>query len=375
MIAVCAAAAACNEGRPIVVSRDPAASSPADPAQIEARSARRCGECHESYLTEWTDSAHADASRSPFYRAMRARAPAPAACDRCHAPLAAALGPADPVAEEGVTCEVCHAIAEVALGPGAASWSLRIADNRKYGPLCDVTEPYFHRVGCSPLHAESRLCAACHHLGHPGAAGTDLRGPSEFEEWQLHEAASPGLHCQGCHMPERRAQVASGGPLRVGVSQHTGGPATGDAVQVEARALAMPGGLRVRGDLRVSGAPHALPVGLPGRELALVAVLRDGEDRLLASDSAVYSRVLVDAAGREVPFFAALRVGADTRLQPNETRPFELRLPAPPPDARVELRLEERPHSAALARALDLQEPLAEVLHVLRFAAPWEPAP
>lgn len=321
-------------------------------------------------MTEWSGSAHAQADASPTYRAMRARAPAADACDRCHAPLAAALGRASPAAEEGVTCEVCHTIAEVALAPAAASWSLRLAERRKYGPLCDAAEPYFHRAGCSPLHAESRLCAACHHLGHPLADGSSLPVFSEFEEWQHGEVVPGGPHCQGCHMPERRGQAASGGPTRAGVSHHGDGPATGDAVKVEAEVHAGPAGLVVRGLVRLSGAPHAVPVGLPGRELALVAELVDGSGSVLAADAARFSRVLVDAAGVEAPFFAALRVGADTRLQPNEARAFELRLPAAPPGARVELALEDRRLSAGLARALGLDRPAGERVWRQRLPAP-----
>ncbi len=346
----------------------------------EARSARRCGECHESYLAEWTGSAHADADRSPVYRAMRAQAPDAAACDRCHAPLAAVIGRADPVTAEGVTCEVCHAIAEVTLGPHAASWTLQLAENRKYGPICDAVEPYFHRTGCSPLHAESRLCAACHHLEHVPAEGAAVPVFSEFAEWQAGESMPAGLHCQGCHMPQRRLAVASGGPIRDAVSEHGDGAATGDALRLTARALLVPGGLQISGHVEVSGSPHALPVGLPGRELRLAADLVAGTGELLASTSAggadiVYSRVLVDARGVETPFFRALRIGHDTRLQPDENRSFELMLPAAPPGAHVELRLLERALSPALAQALAIEPPAPRVLQVQRLTAPWEHTP
>lgn len=327
-------------------------------------------------MTEWSGSSHARAETSPTYRAMRARAPAADACDRCHAPLAAALGRADPAVAEGVSCEVCHTIADVALAPRAASWALRLAERRKYGPLCDAAEPYFHRAGCSPLHTESRLCAACHHLGHPLADGSSLPVFSEFEEWQHGEVVPGGLQCQGCHMPERRGQAASGGPTREGVSNHGDGPATGDAIKVEAEVLAGPAGPLVRGVVRLSGAPHAVPVGLPGRELALIAELVDRSGSILAHDAVVFSRTLVDAAGVEAPFFAAARVGADTRLQPNEARSFELRLRAAPPGARVELVLEDRRLSAGLARALGIDRPAGERVWRQSFAAsPQERAP
>ncbi len=343
-------------------------------APLEARPARRCGECHESYLTEWSGSAHAGSARAPAYQAMRAQAPGAAACDRCHAPLTAVLDPKEAVVAEGVTCEVCHAISEVTLAPEAASWTLQLAENRKYGPLCDVEEPYFHRAGCSPLHADSRLCAACHHLTHT-AAGVALPVFSEFEEWQHGDGMRVGLHCQGCHMPERAPAVASGGPVREGASPPGDGPAGGDALALDVRVRADADGLQVSGHVHVSGAPHALPVGLPGRELALVAELVDGTGVTIASDVAVYSRVLVDASGAEVPFFRALRVGADTRLQPGERRPFVLRLPTAPPGAHVELELLDRPLSAALARTLAIAAPEPKLLQTRRILPPWDRTP
>jgi hypothetical protein len=303
---------------------------------------------------------------------MRAAAPDATACDRCHAPLAAVLGRSDPLAAEGVTCEVCHAISAVELAPDAAAWSLQLAENRKYGPLCDVQEPYFHRAGCSPLHSESRLCAACHHLAAPAADGASLPVFSEFAEWQHGDAMSAGLHCQGCHMPRSAGAVASGGPQRRSRSRHGDGPATGDALKLEARAVTTADGLELRGLLRVSGAAHGLPAGLPGRELVLQADLVDGTGRIVASERAVYSRVLVDAGGREVPFWAATRVGADTRLRADEARAFTLRLPAA--GVAVELRLIDRALSPALAGALGLDPPARE-LQALRLAAPWEPGP
>ncbi len=306
---------------------------------------------------------------------MRAKAPDAAACDRCHAPLADALGRPDPVVDEGVNCEVCHTIADVAVAPAAAAWSLRLADNRKYGPICDAAEPYFHRAGCSPLHTESRLCAACHHLQHAGEGGALLPVFSEFEEWQHGPAMTAGVQCQGCHMPERDGQVASGGATRSGLARHGDGPAAGDALRLEARVFATADGLVVRGAVQASGAPHALPVGPPGRELAVVAELVDETGTSLARDEAAFRRILLDAAGREAPFFAAARAGADTRLQPGERRAFELKLPAPPDGARVELALEKRPLTAAIARALAIDPPPAERLQPRRFAAPWESSP
>lgn len=330
-----------------------------------AHSARRCGECHEPYLADWQASPHARAARSPVYRAMRERAPEPSACDRCHAPLAAVLAPADPLADEGVSCEVCHGIADVAVGPAAAEWSLHIAENRKYGPLCgDVQPTYFHRTGCSPLHTESRLCAACHHLAQAAPDGRLLPVFSEFEEWQHGSVTDAGLPCQGCHMPEARAQVASGGDIRGGVSSHRF--ATPDRMgAIEATLGRDADGQVVVVTLRNDGAPHAIPTGLPGRRLELRAVLVDAHGAALAEAVAAFTRVLVDADGREVPFFAAVREAEDSRLRPGEARVVALRLPAG--GVAALLTLVDVPLAPAIAAAIAVPPPPPRTLQTLRL--------
>jgi len=336
----------------------PAAPPPASAAPVaEVHRASRCGECHESYLSQWTASAHAAAARSPVYQAMRARAPEPAGCDRCHAPLAGLVDRAEPVVAEGVTCEVCHTIDDVVLTPGPAEWAPQIARNRKYGPLCDAQPPYFHRTGCSPLHEQSRLCAACHHRAHDAAraAPTVL---SEFEEWQHHDAMRGGLHCQGCHMADGRGQVANGGPTRDGVSDHTFPASAGVAVAADLRREQ--GGLVVVATVTSAGAVHALPVGLPGRQLVLVAVGVDADERWVGEDEAVFTRTLVDERGVEAPFYAAVRQAADTRLQVGEARQVTLRVPAAA--VQVKLSLLARPVSPELARTLGVAPPTPRVI-------------
>src|SRR5688572_33388898 len=49
-------------------------------------SAERCAECHGDIAEAWTGSAHAHATTSPLFAALRA--PDDASCARCHAPVA-----------------------------------------------------------------------------------------------------------------------------------------------------------------------------------------------------------------------------------------------------------------------------------------------
>lgn len=152
----------------------------------------RCGECHVKMRDEWSTSAHAQASRSPLYRAALAESSDRAVCVRCHQPLDGLAQKDDPVVGEGVTCDACHIVKSVTLRADGATLELRPTENVKFGPLCDAKNHYFHKMGCSPLHAESKLCAGCHQW---------VRGAmpifTEYDEWSRSGAADEGVECQG----------------------------------------------------------------------------------------------------------------------------------------------------------------------------------
>ena len=290
--------------------------------------AARCGECHGRTESQWRGSAHAHADTSPLYRAMRLGART-ASCDRCHAPLRA-LAPGDKVVAEGVTCEVCHTIASVQVGrPGGAGFLLHLEDRVRYGPLCDAQPHYFHSMGCSPLHAEAEFCAGCHDLSRELPGGGSLAVFPEYSEWRDEPPTVVGLSCQHCHMPAERAEVAVGSPARPSVRRHSfqlRGELRGRALSGRARVSLVGGRLRVVLSLKNSGAGHAVPTGLPAHRLRVGVEVLDATGRVLAQVEHAYGRILVDAADNEVPFYAAVRQRADTRIRPGETRDdtFEL---------------------------------------------------
>ncbi len=300
---------------------------------------------------------------------MRAAAPDAAACDRCHAPLAGPLGRDPTLADEGVTCIVCHSLAQVNFTPEFAQWNLQLQENRMYSGLCSTDPPYFHRVGCSPLHREAEFCGACHHLRQPSAHGPALPIFTTVDEWRTHDT----LACQGCHMAKQRGDLASGTTQTV-LSHHGSGPAPGDAVTLEATVALATDGLEIRGQLRIDGVAHKLPAGLPGRTWKLVASLVASDEAVLASDHTDYHRVLVDDHGHEVAFFAATREASDTRLQPETPRPFHLQLPPPPPGATVLLQLQDIPLTPALAQQLGISV-TPTVLVTRTFSSPWGASP
>ncbi len=333
MIAATAAAvmpAACGSGKPAPLPR---AEADAGRPAIFATSAVRCAECHSHIYDEWRFSAHGRSRTAPLYRAMSAAA-ASHDCESCHAPLAGVLGDdeIDPVVSEGVTCDVCHTIRAVDPRPRGAGFRMALDDNRKYGPICEGEAPYFHKLGCSPLHQESSFCAACHMLHLSSPAG-DVPVFTEYEEWLISPQADQGIDCQRCHMPPVFTEAATGAGTRAGVSHHgmRGVNAALPARVVDGRLdLAVDKDvIEVTATLTNQGAAHAVPSGLPGRRLELRLWVEDERGRETSSWRRAFTRTLVDDAGREVPFFKARRQLDDTRLQARQSRSETARLAAP----------------------------------------------
>lgn len=354
----------------------PAARPPLDrPASPPGRSsvapAMRCGECHEKIFDEWRGSGHARADSSPAYAAMRVEAGA--ACDRCHAPLRVA-GEEEQVAREGVSCEVCHRIKAVELrAPGSAEAgpALELLDNRKYGPLCDADDHYFHKMGCSPLHVESRFCAACHDWSVRAPSGEIIPVFTEYAEWR---ALAGAMDCSDCHMPGEAGEAATGARPRGSVPHHGWLGRAGDLrrAALTLRVSATGDAERVRASVTVANrrAGHHVPTGLPGKQLIVRARVLDRAGAELARQERVYARVLVDQHGAEVPFYRAARVGSDSRLAAHEERHEEFELEASGAGL-LRVELVWRSASPALLAAVKLP-PAAEIV-LLAAEAPFGP--
>jgi hypothetical protein len=274
---------------------------------------------------EWKESAHAQAKKSPLYARMRELA-ADASCDRCHAPLAARLGNSRTV-DEGVTCEVCHTIDKVDVTTAGAGFALRLGEQIKFGPLCDAKDHYFHRMGCSPLHAQAEVCAACHLYVRTAADGTKVPVYTEYEEWR-DEYKSSKMPCQRCHMPGGTAEVATGAGERAGVPHHG---LLGTSAQLRQHALAATASWRVHDGrveidvtVRNKGAGHRVPTGSPDRRIVVRATPDDGAP---AAEHA-FGRFLVDGDGHPAPWYRATRVANDARIPPKGSAIAHLALDA-----------------------------------------------
>jgi len=320
---------------------DPAPPEP-EPA-LYLNAALRCGECHAAVYDEWRASAHAESRRSPAFVAMRASAGAggsagsgsddeAGACARCHAPLELHAPGRPELAAEGVTCDTCHTVSEVEVGAHHARFELVLTDNVKYGPLCDAREHYFHRMGCSPLHSEARVCAGCHLYERRLESGVVIPVYTEYREWAEGPYASERVACQHCHMPDVPGEVATGSAPRDDLSHHG---FLGRRRNLRRRALEMrvavePGTpLDVAVTLENRGAGHRVPTGFPGRQLVVRVVARGRAGDALATAEHVYERRLVDERGAVAPHPLATEVRSDNRIGPRESVTDHLALDAP----------------------------------------------
>jgi len=341
------------------VGRRPAAVPVSAETATGAHPARRCGECHAVIHQAWATSAHANADRSPIYRALRA-ASGRDDCDRCHAPLRALVPHDERLAAEGVTCDVCHTLREVEPDRHGTTLALDLASAVRYGPLCDAEDHYFHRMGCSPLHSRAELCGGCHLWTMHTSAATELDVRTTYADWHAAARTTASPTCQGCHMSAVAGEVAVGWDTEARVSDH-GMYGPGDELRSRALELGLtivPEDQRLRVELEVTNAAagHRLPTGLPGRRIVVRVLAIGAEGTAIASEERVYARILVDGRGVEVPFYAAQRVQSDTCLAPHEVRRERLWLPR---DGVVEVRAEVFEHaiSATIAEVTGVSIP------------------
>lgn len=303
-------------------------------------SSMRCEECHGKIAARWHLSAHARADKTPLYVAMHAQARDAAACDHCHAPLVGRADPTEPATREAITCDVCHSISAVEPVRAGGQFTLQTQDNVKRGPLCDAKDHYFHKMGCSPLHTEGRLCAACHLYYRSTSGGASLPVFTEYEEWRDGPAAAAGLECQSCHMPAiEGGEVARGWKPRPHSHDHSllglDGTLRKRALKLRLEVAGGAGTAHVTATLTNVGAGHAVPSGLPGRRILLRAVALDADGGEQGRVERQWARVLADDSGQERPFYAATRVASDRRLERDVPALETLDVPAPRPGTLV----------------------------------------
>lgn len=206
-------------------------------SQNDFISAARCAECHQDTHREWSESAHRNAFREPFYQAnvdhlIRDRDIAVTRhCESCHNPAALFSGALSknatmkrPFDDEGVTCSVCHSIESVTT-EGIGSYSIntpaimvsesgeRFKEASNQEILNDLDS--HRRAVMRPLLQTPEFCAACHKAALvPELNGRKwLRTFSAYDEWQQSAFSGQTVQplnkrqyqsCQSCHMPDQK---------------------------------------------------------------------------------------------------------------------------------------------------------------------------
>jgi hypothetical protein len=217
-------------------------------------------------------------------------------------------------------------------------------------------------------------CDVCHALRDPKPATTGagfrrschwwepagLPVFTEYKDWLDGPAARAGEPCQSCHMPKTRAALAVGEKVRNGVPDHgllgTAGDLRKTALALEVQVADAPGALQVKITLANDGAGHHVPAGLPERRIVITTRLLDDAGVLVATRTKALGRYLVDASGKEVPFYNATRVREDTRIPPNGQQTWSESFPSPATAGSVEIEVEHLAASDAMAKALAITD-------------------
>jgi cytochrome c554/c'-like protein len=274
-----------------------------------------CGTCHAAQFSDWRTAYHAK-SMGPgvmgqLAELWRTDAESARLCLTCHAPLAeqqpenraifdAALN------RQGTVCAACHVREHQRFGPPRR-------EQPAQAPPAPASLPH-GGVTRTPAFLASEFCSSCHQFENDGFALNGKLLENTYEEWKASPAASRGLQCQDCHMPDRRhlwrgihdpEMVRSG----VMVNLVTDRPHYRPGDQVAARIT-----------LTANGVGHHFPTYVTPRVVVRAVLVEPGgreapgsaEERFIARDVSLdLSRELFDTripAGRQFVFEYRRRV-------------------------------------------------------------------
>jgi hypothetical protein len=184
----------------------PQGAPPPDFSALEASLApESCGSCHPAQHADWRTTLHAR-SMGPGVAGQlkdlwKGDPKSARLCLTCHAPLAEQQPERRAVFDarlmsQGIVCAACH-----------------VREHRRFGP--PRREPFTPASSSSariphggairtPAFLASEFCASCHQFGADGLALNGKPLENTYEEWRASPAAAHRLHCQDCHMPDRR---------------------------------------------------------------------------------------------------------------------------------------------------------------------------
>lgn len=172
-----------------------------------------CGTCHPVQFADWRTSLHSKAMGAgvtgQLVEMYKSDPESARSCLTCHAPLAEQSPFALPgkatvpspdfdatVQAQGLVCAGCHVRGHHRFGPPRQEGSTAPTAAGARLPHDGVTR--------TSVFLRSEFCASCHQFTPDGFALNGKLLENTFEEWRASPAARRGLHCQDCHMPDRR---------------------------------------------------------------------------------------------------------------------------------------------------------------------------
>lgn len=268
-----------------------------------------CGVCHPAQFTDWKTTLHSRAMGpgvvGQLVELERTDPATPQLCRSCHAPLAEQQ-PTRPIAggvrsnpafdeklqRAGLVCAACHVRVHQRFGPPRRDGSLGTDEAR-------VTLPH-NGVTRTPAFLDSEFCATCHQFAPDDLALNGKLLQNTYAEWKSSPAARRGVHCQNCHMPDRRhlwRGVHDAEMVRSGVEITL----TTDRARYRR-------GEEVRATLRIvnSGVGHHFPTYVTPQVVVRVQLL-DAEGRVLRRS------IEQSTIGRDVALDLSREI-ADTRI-------------------------------------------------------------
>ena len=219
-------------------------------------SASVCGQCHPKQYREWSVSPHAYGQLSPVVMAFQTVTTKKVTstvgdfCQRCHAPISAALGlPAEMsnldrplVARESITCIACHRVNQ---DFGRITGRFPILEGDIHEPVYSVSDGgRFMEILNQPeryqlqpnrgeqgrtVHAavkpffELRSPNFCGAVCHEVTAQTGARSHEMLTEYKRSPAAAKGITCVDCHMGSVQGKPS---PFEMGPAAVVGGVPT-----------------------------------------------------------------------------------------------------------------------------------------------------
>jgi hypothetical protein len=306
--------------------------APARFSLIEASLApAACGACHPRQLEDWQTALHSRAMGPGLLgqlKAMGAEAREEhQACLQCHAPLAeqaehlveslAADRILPPQANggssaHGLTCAGCHVRKNARFGPLRQDGT---------APSPDAPLPHDGWQATSAF-SDSSFCTACHQFEADGPSLNGKPLENTYVEWQTSRHAREGHSCQSCHMPQRRhlwRGIHDAEMVRSGLSIEATPPTVADG--------------RVNAKLSITntGIGHAFPTYVTPKIVVEMAQ-EDRHGKIIAVT--VVRHLIVRDVSLDL-----VTERADTRLMPDEKRPYNYDRPLAPRAVSVVFRL------------------------------------